>query len=81
MYPEVKTVALAGGVSANKKLREEMGKIFHGLGDGSVYFPAPSLSGDNGAMVGAAAFYEIQSGVEPTDPYKLNIYPRVSIEA
>ena len=46
----------------------------------SIFFPAPSLSGDNGAMVAAAAFYEIQSGVKPTDPYSLNIYPRLSIE-
>ena len=44
-----------------------------------VYFPAPSLSGDNGAMVAAACYYEILSGVEPTDPYTLNIYPRVNI--
>lgn len=46
----------------------------------SLFFPAPKLSGDNGAMVAAAAYYEIQSGVKPTDPYSLNIYPRVSIE-
>ena len=46
----------------------------------NLYFPAPSLSGDNGAMVAAAAYYEIQSGVKPTDPYSLNIYPRISIE-
>ena len=46
----------------------------------SAHFPTPSLSGDNGAMVAAACYYEIQSGVEPTDPYSLNIYPRVSIE-
>ena len=46
----------------------------------SVFFPAPELSGDNGAMVATAAYYEIQAGAEPTDPYKLNIYPRVSIE-
>ncbi len=45
-----------------------------------VFFPAPSLSGDNGAMVAAACYYEIQSGVKPTDPYSLNIYPRISIE-
>ncbi len=45
-----------------------------------VYFPTPSLSGDNGAMVGAACFYEIQSGVKPADPYSLNIYPRISVE-
>lgn len=70
-YPDVQSVVVAGGVSANKTLREALPE---------AYFPAPNLSGDNGAMVAAAAFYEIQAGVKPTDPYKLNIYPRVSIE-
>ena len=70
-HPEVKSVVVAGGVSANKALREVLP---------DAYFPDPSLSGDNGAMVAAAAYYEIMSGVKPTDPYKLNIYPRVSIE-
>ena len=79
LYTDVSAVVLAGGVSANLKLREEAEKIFRGE-NGSVYFPAPSLSGDNGAMVGAAAYFEIQSGVQPTDPYSLNIYPRISIE-
>ena len=70
-YPEIQSVVVAGGVSANKELREVLKEAF---------FPAPSLSGDNGAMVAAAAYYEIQSGVKPTDPYSLNIYPRVSVE-
>jgi N6-L-threonylcarbamoyladenine synthase len=69
---EVQSVVLAGGVSANKVLREALPE---------AYFPAPELSGDNGAMVAAACYYEIISGVQPTDPYKLNIYPRVSIES
>ena len=69
--PEVKSVVVAGGVSANRSLREVLP---------DAYFPDPSLSGDNGVMVAAAAYYEIISDVEPTDPYKLNIYPRVSIE-
>ena len=47
--------------------------------DINVFFPAPSLSGDNGAMVAAACFYEIKSGVKPVDPYALNIYPRIEI--
>ena len=68
---EIQSVVLAGGVSANKALREALPE---------AYFPEPSLSGDNGAMVAAACYYEIISGVQPTDPYKLNIYPRVSIE-
>ena len=71
MYPQTKSIVVAGGVSANEALRGALPDAF---------FPDPSLSGDNGAMVGAAAYYEIESGVKPTDPYKLNIYPRISIE-
>ncbi len=70
-YPDVQSVVVAGGVSANKALREALPE---------AYFPDTSLSGDNGAMVAAAAYYEIQSGVKPVDPYKFNIYPRISIE-
>ena len=69
-YPEVQSVVVAGGVSANAELREALPE---------AYFPTPALSGDNGAMVAAAAYYEILSGVKPTDPYSLNIYPRVEI--
>lgn len=71
MYSDVQAVVVAGGVSANEELRKRLK---------NAYFPAPKLSGDNGAMVGAAAYYEIISGVEPTDPYALNIFPRISIE-
>ena len=67
----MQSVVIAGGVSANKALREALPE---------AYFPEPSLSGDNGAMVAAAAYYEIISGVEQVDPYSLNIYPRISIE-
>ena len=70
-HPDAQSVVIAGGVSANKALREALPE---------AYFPTPSLSGDNGAMVAAAAYYEITSGAEPTDPYSLNIYPRISIE-
>ena len=72
MYLDARSIVVAGGVSANEELRKRLK---------DAYFPAPKLSGDNGAMVGAAAYYEIISGVEPTDPYALNIYPRVSIES
>lgn len=71
LYPDVKSVVVAGGVSANSELRKALPNAF---------FPTPSLSGDNGAMVATACYYEIQSGVEPVDPYSLNIYPRISIE-
>ena len=70
-YPDAQSVVVAGGVSANLALREAMPEAF---------FPDPSLAGDNGAMVAGACYFEIQAGVKPTDPYKLNIYPRISIE-
>ena len=72
LNPETRSVVIAGGVSANQALREALPEAF---------FPEPRFSGDNGAMVAAACYYEIQAGVEPADPYKLNIYPRISIES
>ena len=41
-----------------------------------VYFPAPHFSGDNAAMVAMAAYWEIKSGIKPTDPRKLTLAPR-----
>lgn len=73
-HPEVKSFVIAGGVSANSQLRSEAEKRFQ-----NVFFPKPKYSGDNGAMVAAAAFYEIESGVKPTDPYSLDIAPRSPI--
>ncbi len=73
--PGTKSFVVAGGVSANELLREEATKRFD-----NVFFPERKFSGDNGAMVAAAAYFEIQSGVEPTDPYKLDIMPRSAIK-
>lgn len=80
--PDVKSVVIAGGVSANQVLREMAqkrllgGKYEHLEG---VFFPELQYAGDNAAMVGAAAYYEIRAGVQPTDPYKLDIAPRSAI--
>ena len=71
-HPDAKSIVFAGGVSANQSLRKKAK---------DAIFPEPKLSGDNGAMVAAAAYYEIKAGKQPTDPYKLNIYPRISINA
>ncbi|MBO7664330.1 tRNA (adenosine(37)-N6)-threonylcarbamoyltransferase complex transferase subunit TsaD [Candidatus Saccharibacteria bacterium] len=68
-YP-AKSIVLAGGVSANAELRAALG---------SAYFPEIRFSGDNGAMVAAACYFEIQDGKQPTNPYELNIYPRITI--
>lgn len=88
-HPEARSVVVAGGVSASAALREMVRARLLGAPQGKmgenarlpkrelgVFFPERQFAGDNAAMVGAAAYYEIQAGVEPTDPYKLNIMPR-----
>ena len=54
-------IVLAGGVSANSRLRKRMWDICTEKG-WQLYMPELSLCGDNAAMVGAQAFYEYQSG-------------------
>lgn len=72
-YP-VKSILLAGGVSANQELRTQLKKTFSKTHQ--VFFPDPKLSTDNGAMVASAAYYSIQSGESASDPYDLDISPR-----
>ncbi len=55
-----KTIALAGGVSANSRLRARMEKICKEKG-WQLFMPELSLCGDNAAMVGAQGYYEFLS--------------------
>ncbi len=73
-----KSILLAGGVSANQLLREELKKHFQNTHQ--VYFPEPKYSTDNGAMVASAAYFSIQSGEQASDPYQLDISPRSAIK-
>ncbi len=57
----MKTLAVAGGVSANSLLRRELPKLAAENGM-RVYFPKPSLTGDNGAMIASQGYYELLSG-------------------
>ena len=56
-----KKIALAGGVSANSRLRKRMNEVCSENG-WELFMPDLSLCGDNAAMVGAQAFYEYQKG-------------------
>lgn len=83
--PETESLIIAGGVSANQRLRHDLNlyieqqnsKLHNKI---NLYFPEPRFSGDNGAMVASAAYYEIVSKIPPTDPYSLNIMPRSIIQ-
>ena len=52
---EVKTLIIAGGVSANKHLKEK----FQGLKDSNPLFPAPLLTTDNAIMIGIAGYIRV----------------------
>ena len=72
-----KTLVLAGGVSANTALREEMGRRCSAAGI-ALYVPPLPLCGDNAAMVGAQGYYEFLAGhVAGT---ALNAAPTMPIE-
>ncbi len=55
------TIVLAGGVSANSGLRAGMEEACRREGY-ALYAPPLSLCGDNGAMVAAQGYYELQAG-------------------
>ncbi len=72
-----KKICLAGGVSANSRLREKM-QATCAEKDWELYMPMLSLCGDNAAMVGAQGYYEFISGnIAPLD---LNAYATMPID-
>ena len=54
-------VACAGGVAANSTVRAALERACKESGD-RLYLPALKLCGDNGAMIGAQAYYEYLAG-------------------
>ncbi len=54
-------IALAGGVSANSRLRKRMIDVCNEKG-WQLYMPDLSLCGDNAAMVGAQGYFEFKKG-------------------
>jgi N6-L-threonylcarbamoyladenine synthase len=57
----VKTIAVSGGVAANSYLREMLTKKADGI-CARVLFPELQYCGDNAAMIGCQAYYELLAG-------------------
>ena len=71
-----KKIAIAGGVAANSRIRRDILAAAEGLG-ATVYMPPLKLCGDNGAMIGAQAYYEYLAG--NVADMSLNAYATKSI--
>ena len=69
-------VAVAGGVAANSRIRADILAAAEKLG-AQVYMPPLKLCGDNGAMIGAQAYYEYKAG--NVADMSLNAYATKSI--
>ena len=71
-----KKIAIAGGVAANSRIRRDVLAAAENLG-ATVYMPPLKLCGDNGAMIGAQAYYEYLAG--NTADMHLNAFATKSI--
>ncbi len=71
-------IVVAGGVSANSVLREELAAACKKLGV-PLYFPELRYCGDNAAMIGSQAFYEFSAGF--TAGLDLNAFATLEIDA
>lgn len=71
----LKTVALAGGVSANSYIRNAFDDLEkNGI---KVYMPDLKLCTDNGTMIGSAGYYNYMAGIR--DGLELNAIPNLKL--
>lgn len=71
-------LAVAGGVAANSRIRQDLQKEVEKLG-AELYLPPLKLCGDNGAMIGSQAYYEYLAGI--TAGQELNAYATMPMDA
>ena len=57
----LKRLVIAGGVSANKQLRQTLAELMQQL-EGEVFYPQPQFCTDNGAMIAYAGFLRLKQG-------------------
>ena len=72
-----KKLAIAGGVAANSRIRADFRREVEKLGV-DLYMPPLKLCGDNGAMIGAQAYYEYLAGARAGQD--LNAYATMPID-
>jgi N6-L-threonylcarbamoyladenine synthase len=71
----LKTLVVAGGVGANRRLRETLDAAVRRRG-GRVHYPEPELCTDNGAMIAFAGALRLTAGERPAAPSAVRVRPR-----
>ncbi len=70
---QIQTLVLAGGVSANRRLRERVDRLMRERG-GRACYPRPELCTDNGAMIAFAGWQRLSAGQH--EPLGFDVKPR-----
>ncbi|MDH3560639.1 MAG: tRNA (adenosine(37)-N6)-threonylcarbamoyltransferase complex transferase subunit TsaD [Gammaproteobacteria bacterium] len=73
----IMSLVVAGGVGANRALRERLARLMEQEG-GRVYYPRPEFCTDNGAMIAYAGYRRLQAG--QSEPLSVKAMPRWSLE-
>ena len=73
----LKTLVVAGGVGANRRLRERLGELMAAEG-GRVCYPRLEFCTDNGAMIAYAGYRRLQAGQH--ESLSIKAMPRWSLE-
>ena len=77
----LKRMVVAGGVGANKLLRQQLNTLCAAQGV-RVHYPELHLCTDNGAMIAMAAAMRLQAGVQQaTKAYSFEVKPRWPLDA
>ncbi len=77
-----KTIMLAGGVSANKELRQQLGDAIEKSLPNTIYrIPEIGLTGDNAAMVAAAAYFRWKKMPEKARKLTKNNWKKITADA
>ena len=74
---DIKTIALAGGVSANSYIRERF-KELEKTKKMKIFYPEPILCTDNAAMIASAGYYNYINGIK--SDLELNAVPNLKID-
>jgi N6-L-threonylcarbamoyladenine synthase len=73
----VPRLVMAGGVSANERLRQRIGQMMAKEG-GEAFYPRPEFCTDNGAMIAFAGCQRLMAGL--CEPLAIKVSPRWSME-